>query len=61
MSAKEARKIRKRYNQAADIYWTQDMERILRRTRAELMAWRIAGPLCIIGGLFLLVLYQVAP
>lgn len=61
MSAKEAKIVRKRYQKAADIYWTQDMERILRRTRAELMAWRIAGPLCIIGGLFLLVLYQVAP
>lgn len=61
MRGKEARIVRKRYNAAGDIYWTKDMERLLRRTRAELTFWRIAGPLCILGGAVLTVLYQVAP
>lgn len=60
MSGATARKIRKRYNQAADIYWTQDMERVIRKVRAELKFWRIAGPLCIIGGAVLATLAKVS-
>ncbi len=61
MSKKASKVFRKRVNNAADIYWTQDMEKIIRKTRAELLFWRIAGPMCILGGLVLLTLYRVAP
>jgi hypothetical protein len=51
MSAKKDRIIRKRYQQAADIYWTKDMEKILRRTRRELFFWRRLGPCFFIAGI----------
>lgn len=60
MSAKEARIVRKRYQKAADIYWTKDMERVIRKVRAELNFWRIAGPLCLIGGAVLATLAKVS-
>lgn len=56
MSGKQARKIRKAYNAAGALYWTADMEKIIRKTRAELMAWRIAGPCCILVAVFIVIL-----
>ena len=39
MSARKKKEIRKGYRQAGHIYWTVDMERIIRRTRAARIFW----------------------
>ena len=39
MSARKKKEIRKGYRQAGQIYWTVDMERIIRRTRAAKYIW----------------------
>jgi len=53
MSARKKKEIRKGYRQAGQIYWTVDMERIIRRTRAERYIFMTAAIIeaCVIAGL----------
>lgn len=46
MSARKQKEIRKGYHQAGAIYWTKDMEVIIRRIRAQR---NVYGVSCIIG------------
>ena len=39
MSARKKKEIRKGYRQAGAIYWTKDMEKIIRRIRAWRTIW----------------------
>jgi len=58
MSARKKKEIRKGYRQAGQIYWTIDMERIIRRVRAGRYAFLTAAIIeaCIIAFL----LYRLA-
>jgi hypothetical protein len=59
MSARKKKEIRKGYRQAGAIYWTVDMERIIRRVRASRVFWMTAAIVeaCVIAGL----IYKLLP
>ena len=53
MSARKKKEIRKGYRQAGQIYWTLDMEKIIKRIRAERYIYLTAAIVeaCVIAGL----------
>jgi len=53
MSARKTKEIRKGYRQAGAIYWTKDMEVIIRRIRAWRTIWAGSSAVLFVYALFL--------
>jgi hypothetical protein len=53
MSARKQKEIRKGYHDAGAIYWTKDMEVIIRRIRAWRTIWAGAAAIFFVYALFL--------